>query len=65
MADPLYLRQYAQAHWDALSANEKQALLLKVETLAQEAARTLLRNEPAHVVKLGQGYTYMWDLVPE
>ena len=65
MADPLYLRQYEQAHWNALSANERQALLLKVERVAQEAARVLLRNEPSHVVKLGQGYTYMWDLVPQ
>lgn len=64
MAEPPYLRQYETRHWNKLTTNEQQVKLLEVERTVRESQRTLRHPEPSHVVKLGSGYTYMWDVAP-
>lgn len=64
MTKELFLRQYRPVSWEQQTADQQQADILEMEAQAGEAGRTLLKKEPSHVVKLLNGYTYMWSLVP-
>ena len=64
MADPLYLRLMMPVHWDRMTQDEQQRVVLEAERQATEGSLRLVKPKPSAVVRLSDGYSLMFDTVP-